>query len=165
MHPTIHTHTPKHAIAHNHGFTHLDLVSHICVANPFISLIGPGGDLQNSVRPRWVNSSLPGQNGRLFPDRIFKCTFMNWKFCISIWIRPKFVPKGPIEQITQFLVALVLVMVWHRSGDKPLPEPMLTHFIDAYMHHSGEMRHNSIAKRHNSITNHCVSNGVMSLIH
>ena len=34
----------------------ISLVTHICVANPSISLIGPGGDLQNSVRPRWVNT-------------------------------------------------------------------------------------------------------------
>ena len=32
----------------------MSLVTHICVTNPSISLIGPGGDLQNSVRPRWV---------------------------------------------------------------------------------------------------------------
>ena len=31
----------------------ISLVTHICVANPSISLIVPGGDLQNSVRPRW----------------------------------------------------------------------------------------------------------------
>ena len=29
-------------------------MTHICVANPSSSLIGLGGDLQNSVRPRWV---------------------------------------------------------------------------------------------------------------
>ena len=32
----------------------ISLVTHICVANPSISLIGPGGDLQNGVRPRWI---------------------------------------------------------------------------------------------------------------
>ena len=25
-------------------------------------------------------------------------------------------------------------MIWYRVGDKPLPEPMLTQFIDVYMH-------------------------------
>ena len=30
-------------------------MTHICVTNPSISLIGPGGELQNSVRQRWVN--------------------------------------------------------------------------------------------------------------
>ena len=33
-------------------------MTHIYVANPSISLIGPGRDLQNSVRPRWVNTRL-----------------------------------------------------------------------------------------------------------
>ena len=30
-------------------------------------------------------------------------------------------------------------MAWHRIGDKPLSEPMLTRFVDAYMRHQGEM--------------------------
>ena len=30
-------------------------------------------------------------------------------------------------------------MAWRRIGDKPLSEPMLTRFIDAYMRHLGEM--------------------------
>ena len=34
----------------------ISLVTHICVANPSISLKDPGGDLQNSVRPRWVKA-------------------------------------------------------------------------------------------------------------
>ena len=35
--------------------------------------------------------------------------------------------------------ALIQVMAWRRSGDKPLSTPMLTQFTDAYMWHSGEM--------------------------
>ena len=35
--------------------------------------------------------------------------------------------------------ALVQVIAWRRTGDKPLPEPMMTKFIDAYMRHLGEM--------------------------
>ena len=30
----------------------ISLVTHKCVTDPSISLIGPGGDLQNTVRPR-----------------------------------------------------------------------------------------------------------------
>ena len=30
-------------------------------------------------------------------------------------------------------------MAWRRIGDKPLSEPMLTRFTEAYMRHSGEM--------------------------
>ena len=46
-----------------------------------------------------------------------------------------FVPRSLIDNKP----ALVQVMAWHRRGDIPLPEPMLTQFIDAYMQHEGEM--------------------------
>ena len=64
-------------------------------------------------------------------DDIFKCIVMNEKFCISIWISLKFVPRDPINNRP----ALVQVMAWCRTDDKPLPEPMLTQFTDAYMQH------------------------------
>ena len=54
-------------------------------------------------------------------DDIFKCIFMNEKFCTSIPISLKFVIKGPIDSNS----ALVQVMAWRRSGDKPLSEPMV----------------------------------------
>ena len=47
---------------------------------------------------------------------------MNERFCISIPISLNFVPKGPIEN----KFALVQVMAWRRTGDKPLVEQMLT---------------------------------------
>ena len=40
---------------------------------------------------------------------------------ISLRISLKFVPKGPINNIP----ALVQIMAWRRTGDKPLSEPML----------------------------------------
>ena len=43
------------------------------------------------------NSSPPEQNGRRFTDSIFRCIFVNEKFCISIKISLKFVTKGPID--------------------------------------------------------------------
>ena len=54
---------------------------------------------------------------------------MNEKFCFSIRFSLKFVPKGPFDN----KLAMVQVMAWRRTGDKPLPEPMLTHFPDAYI--------------------------------
>ena len=54
---------------------------------------------------------------------------MNEKFCISIIISLKFVAKFPIENKS----ALVQVMSRRRTGDEPLPEPMLIQFTDAYM--------------------------------
>ena len=76
-----------------------------------------------------INSSPPGQNGCQFADNSFKRIFTNEKFFISIRIWLKFVPKGPIDNKP----ALVQVMAWRLTGDKPLPEPMLTQFTDAYM--------------------------------
>ena len=78
-----------------------------------------------------VNSSPPGQNGRHFPDNIFKSIFINEKYCILIQISLKFVPKGLIDN----KAVLVQLMAWCRTGEKPLTEPMLTQFTDAYMQH------------------------------
>ena len=52
-------------------------------------------------------------------------------FFISIQISLKFVPNGPIDNFA----VLVQVMVWRRTGDKPLPEPILTQSTDSYMQH------------------------------
>ena len=68
-----------------------------------------------------INTLRPRQNGRRFPDDIFKCIFLNKNVWISIKISLKFVPKGPINNIP----ALVQIMAWRRSGDKPLSEPMI----------------------------------------
>ena len=38
-----------------------------------------------------------GQNGRHVANDIFKCIFVNEKFCILIEISLSFVPKGPID--------------------------------------------------------------------
>ena len=78
-----------------------------------------------------VNSSPPEQDGCHFAVHIFRCILMNEKFCILIQISLKFVPKGQID----YKSALVQVMAWRRTGEKPLPEPMLTQFTDAYMRH------------------------------
>ena len=70
-----------------------------------------------------------GQNGRHFADDIFRRIFLNEKFSILIRILLKFVHKGPIDNKW----ALIQVMAWRRTGDKPLSEPMPTHFTDAYI--------------------------------
>ena len=63
-------------------------------------------------------------------DDIFKSVF-NESVWISITISLKFIPKGPIG----YESALVQVVAWHRTGEKPLPESMLTKFTDAYIRH------------------------------
>ena len=62
--------------------------------------------------------------------------FLNENVRISIKISLKFVPKGPINNNP----ALVQIMAWRWSGDKPLCEPMtVSYFTDAYMRHSASM--------------------------
>ena len=69
----------------------------------------------------------------IFADDIFICIFLNENIWISINISLKFVPKGWINNIP----ALVEIMAWHGSGDKP--QPMMVLLTDAYMHHSASM--------------------------
>ena len=83
------------------------------------------------------NSSPPRPNGRHFTGGIFKCIFLNGlkKALILIKISLKSIANGPISNIP----ASVHIMAWHRPGDKPLSEPMLTRFSDVYIRPSGEM--------------------------
>ena len=80
---------------------------------------------------RHFDSFTPRQNCRNSADDVFRCIFANEKFCILIEISLNFVPKGPIDNNQ----ASVYIMAWCRIGDKPLSEPMLTQFTDAYMRH------------------------------
>ena len=48
-----------------------------------------------------------------------------------IEFRLKFHSRSPIDNKP----ALVQVMAWRRTGDKSLPEPMLTQSINAYKWH------------------------------
>ena len=70
------------------------------------------------------------QNGRHFPDNIFKCICLNETVWISIKISLEFVPKSPIN----YSPALVQIMAWHRPGDKPLSGPFLVCFTDAFIY-------------------------------
>ena len=73
-------------------------------------------------RPQWVFNTLrPRQNGRHFPDDIFKCIFFNESMWFFVEISLKFVPKGLINNIPE----LVQIMACRRPGDKPLSEPIL----------------------------------------
>ena len=69
----------------------------------------------------------------ILADNIFKHIFLNDNIRISIQISLKFVPKGLIDDKS----ALVQVMAWHQTGDKPLPEAMKTQFADTCMWHLG----------------------------
>ena len=62
---------------------------------------------------------------------IFKRIFLNENIRILTQISLQFVTRGSIDRVQ--------VMVWRRTGDKPLPEAMLTQFTDAYMRQYGDM--------------------------
>ena len=67
----------------------------------------------------------------ILADDIFNYIFLNEYDRIPIQISLKYVPRSPIGDKP----ALVQVMVWRRTGDKPLPGPMVIQFIDAHMRH------------------------------
>ena len=71
----------------------------------------------------------------IMADSNFKCIFLNENDRTPIQISPQSVPRSPIDNKP----ALVQVMAWRRTGDKPLPELMLTQLTDAFMWHQGEM--------------------------
>ena len=82
-----------------------------------------------TLMSHWYELISPWTKWPPFHRRHFQMHFLNEKFCISISISLKFVPKGPINNKS----ALVQVMALCRTGDKPLPEPMLAQFTDAYI--------------------------------
>ena len=87
---------------------------------------------------KWVlliNTLRLRQNVRHFADDISKCISLNEHFLIlnKIWL--KCVPCGLIEN----KAALVQIMAWHRTGNKPLSEAMLVCCTDTYMRHSASM--------------------------
>ena len=77
------------------------------------------------------NTVTPEQYGRRKADDTLKHVFLKQNFSVLIEISLKFVPKGLINNKS----SLVQVMTWHQTGAKSLPEPMMTLFTIAYMHH------------------------------
>ena len=68
-----------------------------------------------------INTLRLRQDGRHFADDIFTCILFNENCCILIKFSLKYVHKAPIDNNT----ALVQIMAWRRSGEKPLSEPMM----------------------------------------
>ena len=88
------------------------------ISRHYINLVCPE---YSGFSTRGINTLRPGRNEQHFTDNIFKRIFFNENVWISIKISLKFVPKGPINNIP----ALVQIMAWRRSGDKPLSEAMM----------------------------------------
>ena len=63
----------------------------------------------------------PGQNGRRFPDDIFRRIFVNENVCVLIKILHTFVPKGQINTNAAFFQ----IIAWLRIDDKPLSEAIV----------------------------------------
>ena len=85
---------------------HIDLIGRcliFCAIIPLCSF--------NTLRPR--------QKDRHFPDDTLKYIFFNDNAWILNKISLKFVRKGPIDKNP----ALVQIMAWRQTGDKPLFEP------------------------------------------
>ena len=57
------------------------------------------------------------------------------KIAFFIKLSLKHVHKGPVDNNA----ALVEIMAWRRTGNKPLSEPMMASFGDAYMSHGASM--------------------------
>ena len=76
---------------------------------------------QEHMNNSHFNTLRPRQDGRHFADDIFTFIFFNENCCILNKFSLKYVRKGPIDNNP----ALVLIMAWRRSGDKPLSEPMM----------------------------------------
>ena len=85
----------------------------------------------NSLQPTYLqvsgefNTLWLWQNGCHFADDIRNCIFLNENVSILFKISLKFVVKVWINNIP----ALVQIMAYHRSGDKPLSEPMLVSLL------------------------------------
>ena len=62
---------------------------------------------------------------------ILKIHFLNENDRIPIKILLKFISRIPIDNKP----VLVQVMGWRLIGERPLPELMVTQFIDVYMRH------------------------------
>ena len=109
---------PSHDYHVRHGddTTNRNMVKKLCTSlafGCFVLVLIDVTHVLNTLRPR--------QNARRFPHDIFKRTFLNENIRIPIKVSLKFVPKGPINNIS----ALVQIMAWRRPGDKPLSEPMI----------------------------------------
>ena len=76
------------------------------------------------ARSQCINTLRMRQNGCHFADNVFKSIFLNENVWILIIIALKYVPEGPNNNIP----ALVQIMAWRRSGDKPLSEPMIVYW-------------------------------------
>ena len=125
----IHTYTYTYAYTHTHTHTYTftycvysSTIPTTSVAMQVIDIFIWDCMYQSGFAMVYYWSIFP-LSFRIIPmaNNICKCFFFNGNCCILIRISVKFVPNGPINNIP----ALVWIMAWHRSGYKPLSEPMM----------------------------------------
>ena len=87
----------------------------------FAFKITPRGQLVNTLRP--------GQDGRHFGRQHFRLHFLEWNF---FNFTQNFTEICYLDLIDN-MSALVQIMAWPRTGDKPLSEAMLLCCVDAYV--------------------------------
>ena len=96
-----------------------------------VSVVTAAGDDSmvgdNAEGMRSFDTPKPEPDGGHFAGNNFKCMILKENLCILIQISLQFVPKGVVNNGS----ALVQVMAWYFTGNKPLPEPMLTEMSDA----------------------------------
>ena len=90
---------------------------------------------KTGLGPQCVNCSPLDKMATTLANNISKCFFMNELDKTFIHISLKCVPKSSADNKP----SLVQVTACCLFSAKPLPEPMMTKFIDAYMRHLGEM--------------------------
>ena len=79
----------------------------------------------------------------IFQMTFSKVIFLNENLSISTKISIKLVPKGPLNNIP----ALVQLIDWYPTGNKPLSEAMMAYFPDTFVHRSASMSQNHIPIR------------------
>ena len=72
-----------------------------------------------------LNILSPRKNGLLFQTTSSNAFFLHESISISIKVSLKFVPRSSINNI----LALVQIMAWRRSGDRPLSESMMVSLL------------------------------------
>ena len=77
------------------------------------------------IKLHYENTLRPRQDGRHFTDNIFKCIFLNENMLTLLKISLKLVFKIQMNNIP----ALVHIMAWRQTGDKPLSEAKMVSFL------------------------------------
>ena len=90
----------------------MDVITHACPVKKIPEVTGSPGLIT-------LLTHLPlDKMADTLADDTFKCIFLNENVRIMIQISLKFVPRDSNDNKS----ALVQVMAWRRTGDKPLPE-------------------------------------------